>query len=150
MPAVDVFKTCALFKGFTDTGLQILASISTERHFPQGVPLFVENMVGDSLLILSTGRVRLTSKNKTGEEIPVGDAGPGDFLGELALIQQGQRMCTATATAQVSAWEIRHQDFQRLLGQKPQACLKLLMNIVSAFGQKITDNKDTFKLLLTK
>jgi CRP-like cAMP-binding protein len=80
----------------------------------------------------------------------VGEAGPGDYLGELALIQQGQRMCTATATAQVSAWEIRHQDFQRLLGQKPQACLKLLMNIVSAFGQKVTDNKETFKLLLTK
>lgn len=150
MPAVDAFKACALFKGFTDTGLQILAAIATERHFPQGVPLFVESMVGDSMLILSAGRVRLTSKNKAGEEIPVGEVQTGDFLGELALIQQGQRMCTATALTQVSAWEIRHADFQRLLGQKPQACIKLLMNIVSTFGQKVADNRDTFKLLLTK
>lgn len=150
MAAVDVFKGCALFKGFTDTGLQILAQIATERLYPQGVPLFVENMVGDSLLILGAGKVRLTSRNLAGQEVPVGELGPGDFLGELSLIQQGQRMCTATAASQVSALEIRHGDFQRLLAQKPQACLKLLMNIVAAFGQKVADNRDSFKQLLSK
>ena len=150
MAAIDVLKTCALFKGFTDTGLQILASIASERHYPQGVPLFVENMLGDSLIIISAGKVRLTSKNARGEEIPVGELGPGDYLGELALIQQAQRMCTATAASQVSAVELRHADFQKLLAQKPQACLKLLMNVVSLFGQKIQDNRETFKALLQK
>lgn len=150
MAAADVFRTCALFKGFTDTGIQILAGIASERHYPQGVPLFVENMVGDSLLILSAGKVKLSSKNKANEEVAVGELGPGDFLGELSLIQQSQRMCTATAVAQVSAFEIRHADFQRMLAQKPQACIKLLMNIVSVFGQKVADNRESFKLLLGK
>lgn len=150
MAAIDVFKSCALFKGFTDTGLQILASVATERHYPQGVPLFVENMLGDSLLVISAGKVRLTSKNKAGEEVGIGELGPGDYLGELALIQQAQRLCTATAAAQVSVVELRHADFQKLLAQKPQACLKLLMNVVSLFGQKIQDNRETFKALLQK
>jgi CRP-like cAMP-binding protein len=150
MAAIDVFKSCALFKGFTDTGLQILASVATERLYPQGVPLFVENMLGDSLLVISAGKVRLTSKNKAGEEVSIGELGPGDYLGELALIQQAQRMCTATAAAQVSVVELRHADFQKLLAQKPQACLKLLMNVVSLFGQKIQDNRETFKALLQK
>lgn len=146
----DALKACPLFKGFTDTGLQILAGIATERSFPKGVPLFAENMVADSMLVVASGRVRLSSKNSAGDEVGIGELSAGDWLGELSLIQQGQRMCTATALSPVTAVEIRHADFQRLLGQKPQACLKLLMGIVTQFGQKVADNKEAFKALLPK
>ncbi len=147
---LGALKACSLFKGFTDTGLQIIAGAASERAFPKGVPLFVESMVADALLIIVDGKVRLTTKNPAGEEVIVGELGAGDYLGELSLINQGQRMCTATALSQVSAVELRFGDFQRLLAQKPQACMKLLMGIVSAFGQKVLDNKDNFKALLGK
>lgn len=150
MNAVDALRLSPLFKGFTDTGLQILAGISTQRSFPKGVPIFVESMVADALFVLGEGKVQLSAKNKAGEEVAVGDLGPGDYLGELSLIQQGQRMCTATALAPVVAYEIRHADFQKLLATKPQACLKLLMGIVSLFGQKVADNKEAFRGLLSK
>ena len=150
MASVASLKACALFKGFTDTGLQIIAGIATERSFPKGVPLFVENMVADSLLILVDGKVRLTVKTNANDEVPVGEMSAGDYLGELSLIHQGQRMCTATATAQVLAVEIRHTDFQKLLAQKPQACIKLLMGIVSMFGQKVMESREAFKSLLAR
>jgi len=50
----------------------------------------------------------------------------------------------------VTAYEIRQADFQKLIALKPQACIKLLMAIVSAFGQKVVDNKDALRSLLTK
>src|SRR5882762_7248800 len=103
MNAVSVLKSSALFKGFTDTGLQIIAGISSERSYPKGVPIFVENMLADALYVIDTGSVKLTTKGKNGEELPVGELGPGDYLGELSLIQQGQRMCTATCTVAVTA-----------------------------------------------
>jgi hypothetical protein len=59
-------------------------------------------------------------------------------------------MCTATAVNPVLAVEIRHADFQKLLGQKPQACVKLLMGIISTFGQKVMDNRENFKALLER
>ena len=148
MPSVVALKACPLFKGFTDTGLQILGSIAVERSFPKGVPLFAEGMVGDSMFILVDGKVKLTSKNSAGEEVSVGDLGPGESLGELALLQQTQRLCTATAQSQVNAFEFRHGDFQKLLAQKPQACLKLLMGIVSGFGQKVVEARGELKALL--
>lgn len=150
MAILETLKASALFKGFTDTGLQIIAGIATERAFPKGVPLFVENMVGDSLLIIADGRVRLSTKGPGGEDVALGELGPSDYLGELSLIQQGQRMCTATALSQVAAVEVRHADFQKLLAQKPQACLKLLMGIVSLFGQKLVENRETFRSLLAR
>ena len=150
MAALDALKACALFKGFTDTGLQIIAGIATERAFPKGVPLFVESMMGDSLFILAEGRVRITAKAPQGEEVTLGELGPGDYLGELSLIQQSQRLCTVTAISGVSAVELRHADFQKLLAQKPQACLKLLMSIVTQFGLKVMDNREAFKTLVAR
>jgi CRP-like cAMP-binding protein len=150
MNKLAVLKACTLFRGFTEAGVEMIASVALERRFPRGVPLFVENMVGDSLIILSDGQVKLSAKNKGGEEVPLGELGPGDYLGELSLIRQAQRMCTATAVIDANALEIRHADFQKLMAKKPQACMKLLLAIVSHFGQKVTDNRDNFRSLLTK
>ncbi|HEY8210804.1 MAG TPA: cyclic nucleotide-binding domain-containing protein [Myxococcaceae bacterium] len=150
-PTPDALKGCALFKDFTDTGLQILAGIGTERNYPKGVPLFVENMVADSMLIITAGRVKLTARGGAGEEITLGtELNPGDVLGELSLINPSQRMCTATASTGVTAIELRHADFQRLVAQKPQACIKLLMAIVTSFGQKVQDSRGPLKQLLSK
>ncbi len=148
MAAVDALRESGLFKGFTETGLQIFGSVAVERAFPAGSPLFVENMVADSVLIIGEGQVRLSAKSPAGEEVSLGEAGPGEALGSLALLQPGQRMCTATATTHVMAAEIRHADLQKLLAQKPQACVKLLMNIVTDFGARLQDNREALRSLV--
>lgn len=147
MQAVDALRACTLLQGFTDTGLGILAGICTSRSYPQGTPLFAENMVSDSLLLIAEGTVALSTKSERGD-LALGELGPGDWLGELSLIQTGQRACTATATTAVSAFEIRQSDFQKLMASKPQACMKLLMAICTHFGQKVMANKDALKSLV--
>ncbi|XXF81434.1 cyclic nucleotide-binding domain-containing protein [Myxococcaceae bacterium GXIMD 01537] len=143
-------KSCPLFKDFTPTGIGIFAGVAVPRAFPKGTPLFVEGKPGESLLIVGEGTVRLSAKNPAGEEISLGEVGAGEPLGELALVQKGDRLCTATAVTDVSALEIRHADFQKLMAQKPQACIKLLMGIVTYFGQKARENRDMLKTLIGK
>lgn len=145
---VAALKASPLFAGFTDTGLTILAGITTTKNFPLGTPLFVENMVSDSMLVIVEGKVALSTRDKSGTDVQLGEVGPGDWLGELSLISTGQRMCTATATSSVRALEIRQADFQKTLALKPQACIKLLMSICTRFGQKVADNKDALRSLL--
>jgi CRP/FNR family cyclic AMP-dependent transcriptional regulator len=149
MPPQDALRACALFKGFTETGLQILAGIALERSYPRGAPLFVENMVAESLFIIAEGRVGITVHNGLAD-LPLGELQRGDSLGELALVQQGQRLCTAVALTGVAAIELRSVDFQRLMTQKPQACLKLLMAIVSQFGARLQANREAFRALLPR
>lgn len=148
MNTVDALKACSLFKGFTDTGLLIVGGIAVPRAFPANAPLFVENMIGDSMLIIAQGQVRLTAKNAAGDDVELGTLGAGDCLGELALVGQSQRLCTATAVTNVSALELRQTDFQKLLAQKPQACIKLLMGVIREFGQKVVENRAAFKQLV--
>lgn len=150
MEVAAALKACPLFKDFTDVGIQIFAAIGVSRAFPKGTALFQESRPGESLFIISDGKVRLTAKSSGGEDVALGDVGGGEPLGELALIQKGERMCTATAITDVTAVEIRHADFQKLASQKPQACMKLLMGIVTHFGQKVRDNRDAMKSLVGK
>lgn len=145
---VAALKASPLFAGFTDTGLTILAGITAPHNYPQGTPLFVENMVSDCMLIIVEGKVSMSTRDKSGTEVQLGELGPGDYLGELSLISTGQRMCTATAVSMVKALEIRQADFQKMLALKPQACIKLLMSIVTHFGHKVAANKDALRSLL--
>jgi CRP-like cAMP-binding protein len=149
MEAVRALKSSPLFQSFTDTGIGILAGICTPRTYPPGTPLFVEGMVGDSMLVVADGRVALSMKSDRGD-LPLGELGPGDWLGELSLITTGPRMCTATAVTPVEAYEIRQSDFQRLTNTKPQACMKLLMSICTSFGQKVQANRDSLRSLVSR
>ncbi|WP_309887587.1 cyclic nucleotide-binding domain-containing protein [Archangium sp.] len=150
MEVAASLKACPLFKDFTDVGIQIFAAIGVPRAFPKGSTLFVENRPGESLFIISDGTVRLSARNTAGEDVTLGDVGAGEYMGELALLQKSERLCTATAVTDVKAVEIRHADFQKLTAQKPQACMKLLMGIVTLFSQKVRDNRDTMKTLVGK
>ncbi|MBF5040888.1 cyclic nucleotide-binding domain-containing protein [Aggregicoccus sp. 17bor-14] len=148
MVVTDALKACPLFKGFTDTGLRILGGVAKARAFPKGARLFAENAAGDSMLIVEEGTVRLSAQNGAGEDVALGDVGAGEPLGELTLVKPGPRLCTATAVSDVRALEIRHEDFQRLMTEKPQACIKLLMGMVTHFGQKVRDNREPLRSLV--
>jgi CRP/FNR family transcriptional regulator, cyclic AMP receptor protein len=149
MDAAGALKQSPLFAGFTDTGIAIMAGICSPKTIPPGALLFAESTVSESMWVVADGRVTLTMRGSLGD-LALGELGPGDWLGELSLINSGQRQCTATAKTPVQAFEIRQADFQKLVASKPQACMKLLMSICAQYGQKVAANKDAIKTLVSK
>lgn len=148
MDAAAALRASPLFQGFTETGINILATICAPKMFRAGTVLFAESMVADSMFIIGVGKVALSSKNTVGQDMVLGELNTGDWLGELGLLSTGQRLCTATAVTDVVAFEIRQGDFQRLMATKPQACIKLMMSICTSFAQKVAANRETLKSLL--
>jgi CRP/FNR family cyclic AMP-dependent transcriptional regulator len=146
---VGALKDAALFKNFTDTGLQIIASITHEKRVPAGAPLFVENMIGDGLYIVASGRVRLSVRGPKGEELVLGTLGPGDSLGEAALLRTGPRLCSATAEVASVVLEISRRELAVLQRAKPQAVLKLMMGVVERIGDGMRDTQDDLRELLS-
>ena len=128
---------CPLFKGFSETGLLIVSKICRQKSVPASTPIFVQNMVSDSLFVVKAGKVALSIKTRSGSEKVCGYLSPGDGFGELALLFEGRRMVTATAVEDSELIEITRRDFAALQRQKPQACLKLMMNIVKEFGGRL-------------
>jgi CRP-like cAMP-binding protein len=146
MTAVEALQKSSLFREFTETGLKIFAAIALDKAIPAGTPLFVENMVGESLFIVKTGTVRITLKSPEGErELAV--LGAGEHLGELALLGKSVRLVSAVAQSQCEVLEITCRDFARLQPQKPQACLKLALAISADLAAKVAESRDAIKEL---
>jgi len=147
MPGEATLKESPLLKDFSPTGLQIIASAATEKRFARGTLLFAENMVADAMYVIVEGRVAVGIKNADGKDQHVASLGPGDTLGELSLLSPSRRLCSALAESDVTAVELRADAFKRLLAQKPQACLKLMLNVSAEFGKKLDANREGLRLL---
>jgi len=146
--ALEVLQHNALFKGFTEVGLRVFAGIAQEKSIPAGTPLFVENMVGESLFIVKTGAVRITQRVEGGEkELAV--VGPGEHLGGLALLGNTVRLVSATAVTPCEVVELAHRDFVRLQPEKPQACLKLALALATDLAARFADSRDILLRLAT-
>lgn len=148
MTPAQILARCSLFRDFTDTGLQIMASIAVPTQIPPGTSIFREDMVGDSLFVIAQGQVSIHAQGRDGEPRELTVLGPGDSLGELALILQERRMVSATAASDCHLLEIRQRDFAALQRQKPQACLKLLLAISQSFAKHLRDNRDLLRARL--
>jgi len=149
MTAVEALQRAPLFKDFTETGLKIFATIAQEKVVPAGSPLFVENMVGESLFIVKSGTVRISQKTADGErELAV--MGAGEHLGELALLAKSVRLVSAVAATQCEVLEFSQRDFARLQPQKPQACLKLALAIAADVAAKVAETRDLVRELGAK
>jgi CRP-like cAMP-binding protein len=149
MTALEALQRAPLFKDFTETGLKIFAAIAQEKAIPAGSPIFVENMVGESLFIVKSGTVRLTQKTAEGER-ELGTLGAGEHLGELALLAKSVRLVSAVASTQCEVLELSQRDFARLQPQKPQACLKLALAIAADVAAKVAETRDLLRELAAK
>ncbi len=149
MTAVAALEKAPLFKDFTETGLKIFAAISLEKAIPAGTPIFVENMVGESLFIVKSGTVRITQRAGDGErELAV--LGAGEHLGAVALLGKSVRLVSAVAATACEVVEITQRDFVRLQPQKPQACLKLALAIAGDLAEKVAENRDALRELAAR
>ncbi len=148
MSNAEILKTCILFKGFSESGMMLMGKLARARSIPAGTPIFVESMVAESLFVVNTGEVLLSIKSPDGRDHTLDRLGPGDSFGELSLLIGGQRLVTASAETDCELLEIPRGGFVRLQKQKPQTCLKLMINIVKLFGKKVAASSEHIKPLL--
>ncbi len=142
---MEALGASALFADFTDTGKRIFATVAQEKRAPAGSPLFVENMVGEALYVVVSGEVRLTQRRPEGGDREVGQAGPGDHLGELAVLAPSVRLVSAVARTDCHVLEISQRDFLALAPQKPQACLKLATAVAAVLARRAGDARELLR-----
>jgi CRP/FNR family cyclic AMP-dependent transcriptional regulator len=100
-----------------------------------GKTLFSYGDPGDSLYIVREGEVEIFFKNDTGDKIVLERSGPGDFFGELSLIDPGPRTASALVTKDLQAVMVDREDLEALLKQHPAAAMDLL----TATGRRLRE-----------
>lgn len=119
---LDDLRQVPLFAGMTDRALEAVAELAVEREFADGAALLTEGEPGESFFLLVDGQVRVTRGGA-----PVRVLGPGDFMGEISLIDGRPRTATATAAGVVRTLEIQRAGFAALMDRFPAVRLGVLM-----------------------
>ena len=150
MEKVEILRACPLFAGFTDVGLQIIATIAVPQSVAAGEALFEEGQPSDALHVVTGGEAEISVLAPDGEPRILGRVGEGDVVGEMALLGSGRRLATVRAVTDLEELRVSRKEFSQLQRRKPQACLKLLMAIVQGFGRRLGEDADSLRSLLAR
>ena len=127
MPATpDLLTDVPLLRTLDADERAVLAAQATERTWPGGTRIFNRGDPGDSFYVVSQGKVELSVDSTTGERRLLGTAGPGEFFGELSLLDGGPRSADAHAAEDTRAVEIDRADLTELFRLHPDAALDVL------------------------
>ena len=122
MPIVDHLRAVPLFQGMTDQALEAVAALANEVPIADGATVTREGDPGDSFFVIVDGRLRISRHGET-----IRDLGPGDFLGEISLVDGRPRTATAVAIGPVNAIVIERPAFLELMDRFGAVRLGILM-----------------------
>lgn len=127
-----VLRSCALFSRVDDATLARCVKLLRPRRYRKGEIIFHLGDVGDSLYVIESGAVKIVLPSPAGEEEAIiATLGPGDFFGELALLDGAERSATAVAHAATVTHVLRRQAFLGLVDTQPVLRVALLTAVAA-------------------
>ena len=121
---VEALKNAPLFQGLSKKELTELSRHSEDLEVPAGHVLTKEGDTGQEFFVLIEGKAEVTVKGKS-----LGERGAGEFLGEIALLEDTKRTATVTATTPLRLFVLTRQDFRALVDQNPDVERKVLQTL---------------------
>jgi CRP/FNR family transcriptional regulator, cyclic AMP receptor protein len=118
---VQALRRAPLFEDLSRKELVQLARASEDLEVAPGKVLCNEGDVGHEFFVIVDGRVEVTRKGKR-----VAARGGGEFVGEIALLEETPRTATVTAKTPVRLFVLTRKDFRRLVNENPSVERKIL------------------------
>ena len=135
---VVVLKSTALFATTPENVLSSIVPIMKEITFREGEEIFAKGDIGTSLFIVHDGQVGVFNGPQQ-----LATFGPGDFFGELALLDAEPRSASAAALSEVLAFRIDQEDFYDVMEERGE----VLRNILRMLCQRIRTQNEKMREL---
>jgi CRP-like cAMP-binding protein len=119
-------KNTTIFSGLTDDTLAEVAQKAITRRLITGDVLMKKGDVGDSLFLIHKGWVKIVTEDSKGDELIINKCGPGETIGEMALLDQGTRSATVIALEDADVLELKKDVFEKILNQRPDVSLSII------------------------
>ena len=128
----------SLFKRLVPAELETLAADVEQVNFKAGETIFNESDKGDALYVVDSGSVRIWVLDEDVEPVTLAELKPGDFFGELAVLDRGARSTNATAIVDTELHRLSSDDFQGFLMQHPDVAIDVICEIGARMRQTNT------------
>ncbi len=147
-----LLKRLKLFSDLEPPALLKLSSNFKEKIFKEGDIIFTEDSIGNSMMIITSGEVRVSQKSDPGNEEALIVLKKGDLFGEMGLLEDLPRSATVIAHSNVVMLEIARIDFLEFLKTESEAGVKILLRLSKILSSRLreTDTKLKTFISLTK
>ncbi|HXE39812.1 MAG TPA: cyclic nucleotide-binding domain-containing protein [Azonexus sp.] len=125
-----VLRNVPLFSGLNESELEKLSKVSGRKRAERGSFVVRAGESTDSLYILLTGRAKVTNTDEEGREIILAWLGPGEFFGEMGLIDGSPRSANVVASEPCELLVLSRDTFQRCLQDNFLVAQKLMQILV--------------------
>jgi CRP/FNR family cyclic AMP-dependent transcriptional regulator len=120
----ELLSGCPLFKGIDEHGLASLAERATSVDFPAGHVIARQGEIGTGFFVVVAGKVRVVR-----DGVVVAHLGPGEFFGELSVLDRMPRNATVAAEAATTCLALASWDFDKVLLEQPALTLAILRGV---------------------
>jgi CRP-like cAMP-binding protein len=134
-PEAQALRYVPFFEDLTDEDLERVAKVGVRSRFAAGETILKQGDVGGGLFIILSG----TAGVETGGAVHT--LGPGDFVGEMALLARRPRSATVTAQTDVEALTVEAMHFKPFLIKNPSVAVSILERVVGRL-REVQDRVD--------
>ena len=132
------------FGGLSDASLERLIEMLVERRFEAGATVVAEGEPGRSMYIVRSGEITVSKRRGSGRVIDISQLGPGDFFGEMALIEIQNRSATLTANGAIALYELTARNLYTFYKADIYAYAMVMQNINRELCRRLRRADDRF------
>ena len=125
-----VLKSVPLFAGFQNEQLRTLVSFVTRRSVPRAATIMAAGDPIDSLYVVISGRLKVMMGEANGKEVILSIIGPGEFFGEMGLIDDLPRSASVVSIEPCELLSVTKRDFEKCLAENFEMSKALLRGLV--------------------
>jgi CRP/FNR family cyclic AMP-dependent transcriptional regulator len=128
--STTVLKSVPLFASFPDEQLRMLVTVVTRRSAPRASVIMAAGDQIDSLYIVIAGRLKVMMGDSDGKEVILSLIGPGEFFGEMGLIDDSPRSASVITIEPCELLSISKRDFKKCLAENFEMSMAVMRGLV--------------------
>lgn len=141
---IQALKQQSLFSDIDSEGLEKLSKIVKKLSLKKGEQLFKEKDDTRGLYLLHSGKIEISRVTADGWRQTLTVVIPGDFFGELSILEKRQHVASAVAVEDVELFLIPKEDFERLMDEETKLACYILKKIAMEMSKKLRRTTDKF------
>ncbi len=135
-----------LFKEMTPEEMHHINEVTEMTETEKFKPIYLPHDNSERIYLVKKGKVKINKLLDNGNEITMAILGPGDFFGEMTLVDQEPRLETAYTLEDTLLCIIERNNFEELLDEKPKLCRR----VTKLMGLKLKTIENRFINLISK
>jgi CRP/FNR family transcriptional regulator, cyclic AMP receptor protein len=123
---VNTLRSVPLFASLDQEAAMKLGKLLSVQDYPSSAVVFQIGDPGDAMYIIDLGKVRISIADADGHMVTLAELGPGDFFGEMAILDGRGRSADATVVENARLARLARGDFLRFIEDDPRITLEML------------------------